>query len=35
MHEEPEMIRRLRVTFQFNIMKDGKQMATWSMFQLF
>lgn len=30
MHEEPELVRRLRVIFQFIITKNGEQKAVWS-----
>lgn len=30
MHEEPDLVRRLRVIFQFNITKNGEQKAIWS-----
>jgi hypothetical protein len=30
MHEEPELVRSLRVVFQFNITIDGKLMTIWS-----
>lgn len=34
MHEEPELVRRLRVIFQFNITKNGEQKAIWSKFDI-
>jgi len=30
MHEEPDLVRRLRVIFQFNITKNGEQKAIWT-----
>ncbi|CAG2183464.1 unnamed protein product, partial [Oppiella nova] len=30
MHEEPDLVRRLKVVFQFNITVDGQQRTIWT-----